>query len=271
MWCVPLLKVLLPILLNQAQVGGFPKVDFKAAFGEAQGCFVLREIGADWTLRYNEAGCAERHAPCSTFKVFNALAGLETGVLKDENTTCKWDGKPKWSKAWEHDHNLATALRDSVLWYFQKVAEGIGPERMKTWLDKVGYGNGAMSKDQTLFWLDDSLRISADEQVRFIERLYTDDLPFAKAHQALVRKLLVRDSGPNWTFSGKTGSQMHQNKYVLGWFVGHVRVGERQFVFCTRMTGADKVNGPRAQDVSRRVLADLGIIPVPTAKDSVKK
>src|SRR5262245_25728052 len=81
-------------------------VDFASRFGAFDGCFVLRDIRQGWTLRYRDERCAAAFAPCSTFKIPNALIGLETGVLADADTAFKWDGTPQRVKAWEKDHTL---------------------------------------------------------------------------------------------------------------------------------------------------------------------
>ena len=49
-------------------------------------CFVLYDARDRRTLRVNEAECRRPLSPCSTFKIFNSLAGLQSGVLKDETT-----------------------------------------------------------------------------------------------------------------------------------------------------------------------------------------
>jgi bla regulator protein BlaR1 len=108
-------------------------------------CFVLYDAHEDRTLRVNDAECRRALTPCPTFKVFNSLAGLQSGVLHDESTLFAWDHTPQPVPAWEKDHTLATAVRDSVVWYFQRVAAGVGERAMQGYLDAVGYGNRDMS------------------------------------------------------------------------------------------------------------------------------
>ena len=38
---------------------------------------------------------------------------------------------------WRQDHTLATAMRDSVVWYFQEIAKRLGPEREREYFDAV--------------------------------------------------------------------------------------------------------------------------------------
>src|SRR5688572_695788 len=43
---------------------------------------------------------AKRFPPASTFKIFNSLVALETGAIPDTETVLKWDGVPRWVRAW---------------------------------------------------------------------------------------------------------------------------------------------------------------------------
>jgi beta-lactamase class D len=237
-----------------------PPVDFKARFGRFDGCFFLQELGGSVTIQYNAVRCGQRFAPCSTFKIFNAMAGLDCGVLADEHATLEWDGTAQFVKAWEHDHTLATAIRDSVLWYFREVAGRIGTERMQRYLDRCDYGNRRMGGQLRGFWLDDSLRISAREQAKFLARLYAGALPFSRRSQDLVRRLIILDRGAGWVFSGKTGTQMTRDRRTLGWFVGHVRSGGREFVFAANLSADDGASGAATKEIVLAILKDLALV-----------
>lgn len=227
-------------------------------------CFVLYDAGQDRTLRVNEAECRRRLPPCSTFKVFNSLAGLESGVLKDETTLFEWDRTPQPLPAWEHSHTLATAVRDSVVWYFQRVAAGVGEKRMQGYLDAVGYGNRDISGGLTRFWLGSSLLISPDEQVGFLRRLYRADLPFAPRNMEIVRKILVQEDKDGVVFSGKTGSCDAGGGQSVGWFVGRQVSPAADYIFAARIVGPGRgqprgqgPDGLHAREISREMLAAL--------------
>ncbi len=237
------------------------RLDFKARFGKFDGCFILRDMNAGWTLRYNETRCAQPLSPCSTFKIFNAMAGLEAGVVEGPDTLIKWDGKERWSKAWNHDHTLASAIRDSVLWYFQEVARRIGAERMKGYIDACGYGNRDISGGIDQFWLQSSLTISANQQIDFLQQLYTGRLPFKPAVMETVKKMLVVDHGEGWTLSGKTGSGTTNDKRTLGWFVGRIISNKHEYVFALNISADDGAWGPGARELVTTILGDLGLMP----------
>src|SRR5438128_4044690 len=120
---------------------------------DARGTFVLLEPANDRYLVLNEGRARTRFLPASTFKIPNALIGLEVGSITDENEVFHWDGKPKLRAAWERDQTLATGMRESVVWMFQEVARRTGKERMREWLDRLEYGNRDMKGGIDLFWL----------------------------------------------------------------------------------------------------------------------
>src|SRR5579859_4887264 len=49
------------------------------------GSFDLYDLNADHYIRYNSARTSEGFIPASTYKIFNSLFALETGVATDEN------------------------------------------------------------------------------------------------------------------------------------------------------------------------------------------
>ena len=106
-----------------------------------RGTFVLFEPANDRYLILDPARAKQGFIPASTFKIPNALIGLEVGSIGDENEVFHWDGKPNPRPEWERDQTLATGMRYSVVWMFQEVARRTGKERMKDWLTKLDYGN----------------------------------------------------------------------------------------------------------------------------------
>ncbi|MBK8270070.1 MAG: class D beta-lactamase [Planctomycetes bacterium] len=258
-------KVAKPASPSLSNVVAAPHVDFKARFGHFDGCFVLKSLDDGWTLRFNDQRAAKRFAPCSTFKIFNAMAGLEVGALTGPDHEMKWDGTKQTRKECERDHTLATAIRDSVVWYFQRVAEGVGAKRMQAFLDQCDYGNRDMSGGLTKFWLQTSLEISADEQMGFMEQMYAGKLPFKSATVDTVKRLIEYRQSNDWIFSGKTGTGGEggkSDKAILGWYVGHVKKGDRQFIFAINISG-DNAMGRTARKIAANILRDLGLIEFP--------
>ncbi|HVN56173.1 MAG TPA: class D beta-lactamase [Anaerolineaceae bacterium] len=235
--------------------------DLAGYFQGFTGAFVLYDRGRDQTYRYNQQRCAEQLLPASTFKILNALIGLETGVIPDENYVIHWDGTRYPNPVWNQDHTLKTALQNSVVWYYQELARRVGREKMKHYVQAAGYGNQDISGKIDSFWLDGGLRISADEQVAFLKRLYQDDLPLSKRSMQIVRDMLVLEKTGDYRLSGKTGSgQMSGNS--IGWFVGYVEAQENVFFFATNIASAsDEAQGVKAKEITHQILQSLELLP----------
>lgn len=237
------------------------ELDLKARFGDYDGCFVLLDLKHDTLQRYNAARCAKRLSPCSTFKIPNSLIGLDTGVVKGADHIRKWDGVQRSREVFNHDHDLASGFRDSIVWYYQEVAQEIGAERMQRYLDGFGYGNRDISGGITQFWLNDSLLISADEQVAFLKRLATGDLPVAPRTLDTVRQIMVYEEADGVVLRGKTGTGSDGKNANLGWFVGYLTRPEGTYVFALNLEGGAKPVGFTARDLCLEILRDQGLLP----------
>ena len=239
------------------------RTDLADIFQGVDGTFIMYDEGADRYTVFNKALSETRLPPCSTFKVFHALIGLDSGVLDrdDARTHMKWNGKPSSIAAWNHDQTLASAMRHSVVWYFQRVAAGIGEERMQRGLDRIGYGNRDISGGLTRFWLQSSLKISPREQVGLLRALFNGSLPFAAEDIAVVKRDITLSSGKGLRFMGKTGSGSDDaDRGIIGWFVGGVETPHNRWSFAVNIQGPD-ASGVRARGIAEAALKRLSILP----------
>ena len=157
-------------------------------------CFLLYETGVGEIRRAPSEVCRTRVTPASTFKIPHALAALDSGVVSGPDETFKYDGSPMPIESWKRDHTLASAIRHSVVWYFQRVATKLGLAREREYLHKFEYGNEDPDDSLTSFWLGGSLVISPEEQERFLLRLYQDALPVSRKAVREVREMLRQRS-----------------------------------------------------------------------------
>lgn len=264
-----LLLVLLTIaatslgLVSPASAGDLVmRPDLANHFQGFTGTFALYDEAADSYLVYGEPQSRQRLSPCSTFKIYNSLIGLETGVLDQEDvyTLLKWNGTQYAFPFWNHDHTLASATRDSVVWYFQELARRIGDEKMQTCIDKLDYGNRDISGGLTTFWLRSSLKISAREQVDLLHRLYAGQLPVSPDNAAIVARNITLSADDGIRFMGKTGSGMENGKWLLGWFVGCVEKQGNRYFFAANIQAADGATGGKAREITKAILKDLSIL-----------
>lgn len=227
--------------------------------GDEAVCIAIYSEKSGQHLVHNMEQCQERLSPCSTFKIPNALIGLETGELSGPDDVKKWDGTVHSRKALNHDHDLASAIRDSIVWYFQDVALDVGEQRMQAALDAYDYGNRDISGGQDRFWLSSSLKISALEQVRFMRALERGELPASDSNQATVRNLMRQDyrlpENFDGTLFGKTGSCIG-TEIDHGWFTGFLHRDDDAVTFAVNIKGKGKW-GRDAREILQRVLVEM--------------
>lgn len=230
--------------------------DLSTYFNGNKGSFVLFDKDQNSYTVFNEEQSQYRDSPCSTFKILNSLIGLETKVLEDENTLIKWNGKHNYIDSWNKDHTLATAFSNSVVWYYQEVAAKVGKEKMQSFLKEAAYGNSDLSGGLTKFWLVSSLRISPLEQVVFLRKFYSYDLPFSANNIDIVKKIMVISKEDNGiTLSGKTGSAGDN----LSWFVGYVEKDKNVYFFATKIEGKIAASSP-ARRITEAILRDKKLL-----------
>jgi beta-lactamase class D len=180
---------------------------------------------------YNSPRCEQGFLPASTFKILNALIGLETGVITGDSMVIPWDGVVRSVPEWNRDHTFASAIQYSVVPYFQEVARRIGPERMKEMVDESDYGHMDITKETIdRFWLWGDSRITPWEQMNFILHFYSNQLTFAQENVDLVKKLIILKKTDKWTFSGKTGMTVQDNKNI-GWMVGYLEESGKVWLY----------------------------------------
>ena len=239
-------------------------------------CFLLYEVGVGEVRRNPATACATRLTPASTFKVPHALAAVDAGVIAGPDTTFKYNGAPVSYESWRRDHTLASAMRNSVVWYFQRVAELLGPAREREYLRRFDYGNAPdVTRNVTTFWLDGTLTISPEEELRFIRRLYAGDLPASRPALEVVRSIMIQPAGkvvnatgehpfaapwpPDTTLSAKTGSGT-ANGQTVRWIVGHVARGSRSWVFVSCVTGGTDLPALAAVDQAAAALREAHVL-----------
>ncbi|MBD8025943.1 class D beta-lactamase [Ureibacillus sp. Re31] len=223
-------------------------------FDGRDGTMVLKNLKNNQMYVYNCERSEERFTPESTFKVPNSLIGLETGAVRDEYEVKRWDGVIREFESWNRDHTLASAIRESAIWFYQDMALDIGVTNMEKFVNQIGYGNRDISGGIDEFWLDSTLEISAIEQVEFIESLVEEDLPFTEKNQKTVKRIMIQDEQDEYTLHGKTGTRL--SDMGLGWYVGFIETEKETWVFAVNLDGSGTV----AKQITMETLKEMGII-----------
>jgi beta-lactamase class D len=214
----------------------------------------------------NPALSARRLPPCSTFKVYNTLIGLELGLMKNpDDPWYRWDGIHRDIEGWNRNLTLREAFQVSAVPAFQILARQIGHDRMKKYIDKMEYGSKNISSGIDVFWLPrqgkNAILISADEQAALLNKLLDSQLPFAKQNVSILRDIMEVAKTDKGTLYGKTGSGMASDgKWNLGWFVGFLEHREITYVVACNITGGESPSGKTARAIVENVFKSQGLL-----------
>lgn len=204
-----------------------------------QGCFVVLRSGGKMEV-VHQWQAAKRLAPYSTFKIPNTLIALENGLVKSSGQLFKWngeklDGRPEI----ERDFTIRDAFQQSAMWVFQRLAREIGKEGYGRRLQEFGFGNANVDGQIDQFWLGSSLKVSAIEQVRFLDRLASRRLGLSSQTYRLMDEIALADEGKEWKLYAKTGSA----RSGLAWYVGWVRRDSKVWAFALNIEGSEANRG----------------------------
>lgn len=217
------------------------------------GSIMLHNTALNTFEVYNLQGTQNRYSPAATFNIMIALAGLETGVIRDTNMVLR-DSLEQPLPGIDPNETMARAFHKADQAYFQEVSRRIGRVKMQFWLDSVKYGNMAIGLHEDRFWLDNTLKISTDEQLGFIQRLYYAKLPFQSRSQRLVKELLLVDHTMKYSISYAYGATTYADKKT-GWIMGWLEERERPHFFVINVLAPDSVKA--VDGISHEILYSI--------------
>ena len=218
------------------------------------------------------AECDHPTAPASTFKIPHALLALQLGVISP-TTVVDWDGSTRGPELWRKTHTVDSAIRWSVLPFFQHTARAIGPARMREGLRSIGYAADSFDGDVATFWLNGDLVVTPREQFAFLERLVAGHVPVDAVHRATVREAIHMPKGHVTNAAGthafavawsgdlevraKTGNT-EVNGERVSWLVGSVRSSGVEHVVVARVRAPGALDGTAGLEAARRGLDAYG-------------
>ncbi len=256
--CCVLLITFSSCTVNKAKTDNSLKKYFDE--NKVDGCFSLLNNADGEITVYNMKYDTMRFSPASTFKIVNSLIGLQTGRITNEKMVIKWDGIKRPVESWNKDMDMAEAFKVSCVPYYQEVARRIGRDTMQRWIDSLGYGNKDISGPIDSFWLNNKLKISPDEQLGLMKRLYFDQLPFMKSVQQIVRDVMVQENNTAYKLSYKTGWGDDVDGKSIGWVVGWIEENRHVYFFVTFVKAPDAntdINVVR-MNITKGILKQLG-------------
>ena len=249
------------------------KPQWQRHFQEAKvnGSFLLLDWKNNRYLVFNRKRANTRYLPASTFKILNSLVALETQAVRDENEILRWDGVDKGLAAWNRDHSMKSAIQSSAVWFYQEMARRIGQNRMQRFVRAARYGNQNIGGGIDRFWLDGGLRISSQEQIRFLVKLHENKLPFSRRSHDIVKSILVQPDESNGknVLRAKTGlagvalglpSGAAPVDPKVGWWIGYVERPDNAYFFAINIDIAKESDSASRMSVTKSILREMKVI-----------
>lgn len=236
----------------------FSEIDFTNYFGKYEGSFVLYDLKKDTWKIHDMKRATLRVAPNSTYKIYNALFGLEKDIITPENSFIKWNGTTYPFEAWNADQTLPSAMSASVNWYFEYIDKQLGKTSVQKHLHKIGYGNEDLSGNFS-YWMESSLQISPIEQVELLTRLQNQNLGFTPENVKAVKDSIHISTSSLGDFYGKTGTGRVNGQDINGWFIGFIENADNTYFFATNIHASDHADGSTAAEITLSILSKLNL------------
>ncbi len=198
----------------------------------------------------NEKRANTALSPFSTFKVANSLIALDTGIIKsaEQTLTFNKENYPEqawWPSVWKlPSYSLSSAFKYSMVAIYRQMATDIGEETMQNYVTQFDYGNKNISSGLDDFWLNGSIKISAVEQVNFLQKLYHNKLKVKAQSIKTLKEVMLVESTSDYKIYAKTGAGWINNdskdtntrKTMLGWYIGFVENAQGVHYFSFNIT-----------------------------------
>jgi beta-lactamase class D len=192
----------------------FDSAGVKGSFGffdNGQGHFTIYNLP-----RYRDSA----YQPAGTFDIVQSLVALQTGVVKD-------------------DSSVRQGFQSGDQTIFRDLAGRLGKDSLKKWIDTVHYGNRDVSGALDSFWSNNHLKLTSDEQLGLMKRLYFDQLPFFNRPQKLVRDMMPLESNSIYRLAYKTGRGIKEDGHAIGWVLGWVEENKHPYFFVVNLETED--------------------------------
>lgn len=233
-------------------------LDLETYFYDYDGCFLLYDTESEIMTVYNEDQADTRVSPDSTYKIYDALFALDQGIISPEESCLSWSGEQYPFPEWNQDQTLRSAMAASVNWYFQSLDAEMGVDTIRSYLQRIHYGNQAVSRNLDSYWMESSLKISPSEQLSLLRSFYENEWGFNPEYIESVKDTLWLSSSSDSVLYGKTGTGQVNGVNRNGWFVGFVESSGHTFFFVTNLQGSG-ASGSVAASITLSILSDQGV------------
>jgi beta-lactamase class D len=175
-------------------------------------------------------------SPLSSFFILPTLIALDKGII---------------------NHNQATWVSMDSTAYYQNTITQIGRQEILKTIDSIKYGKGVVSANLNEFWKDGSLKITADEQLGFIKKLFFKDLPFQKRSQEIFKKMMVKEENSNYTLSYLPATDSLTNNT---WVLGYEEENTHIYFFVLHTTGKTAAASNNSVILLKKILLQQGFL-----------
>lgn len=227
---------------------------------------LLSEATGTYTI-INKKRAKQRLTPWSTFKIPNSLIFLDSGIVGGVGQQLSFDQEKYpvqdwWPKKWyQGPMTLTEAFKVSAVPIYQELAATVDAEPMEAYLDQFDYGNQNISSGVDQFWLNGSLRISAKEQVIFLQKMYKNEFAVSKDALSLLKNIMLVEDTEQYKLYAKTGAGHLDTGVALGWYVGFIENKSGVHYFAFNIEGAVMADILQARiNLAKQYLIEAGAL-----------
>ena len=225
---------------------------------KVNGTIVIESLNTKKRYSYNDNRADSFLSPASTFKIPHTLIALNEGII-NKDSVILWDKKIREIASWNQNQTLQTAFKNSCVWCYKEFISKISVEKYKEYLKAIDYGNKKTGEDISDFWLDGSLQITTYGQMKFLKRLYENDLPFKIEDMDLVKEIMIEEQNEEYTLRSKTGWSTSL-KSQSGWYIGYVETKDDVWFFATNIITKGQKDLKKRKKITLEALKIEGII-----------
>jgi beta-lactamase class D len=209
---------------------------------QVNGSFALMENGsAQFVISDLSMYKDSAFAPLQTVFSIPALIALDKGYI---------------------NHTPSTWVPLDTLSYYQQLMGKIGRTELLKSIDSIHYGKGIVGADLNNFWNDGSLKITPDEQLGFIKKLYFNQLPFQKRSQDIFKKMILREDNANYQLSYILG--FDDKVLPTAWVLGYIEENKHPYFFVMHITSKNKEiwkgGASKSLPILKAILAEQGFL-----------
>lgn len=234
-----------------------------ASQGEMESLFAAHNINGSLIIASLDGKTQYRHGvndkqgyiPASTFKIPNTLIFLEEGLLTTKDDQIKWDGVTRAYAPWNQDQTLKTAFQVSCVWCYQRYAKQVGDKTYLQYLKAFQYGNQLTGTTVDTFWLEGGIRITVDEQIEFLRKVYLETLPIKPHHMTTLKDIMLSEQTDQYRIYSKTGWQGKD-----GWYVGYLVTGDEVWLFANHIEIKQTTDLPLRKQLTLDAFKFLNIV-----------